>query len=187
VATDSQGNAWLASGGDDTVYMVTPEGEIRGFSNRGGINSPWGVAVDGNDDVWIANFGPLEFDDVYRKPGITKLAGKHSPSRRPAGEALTPCSGYTLPSGGHPVTLPDGSPIYEYGDRPCMSPLMRMTSVAIDQAGNVWAVNNWKPRFATNAPPGHGNPGGDGIVIFVGLAKPPRRKVAQPTSPDRSA
>ena len=50
---------------------------------------------------------------------------------------------------------------------------MRMTSVTIDAAGNVWAVNNWKPRFGTDFEPKHGNPGGDGIVIFVGLAKPP--------------
>ena len=51
-----------------------------------------------------------------------------------------------------------------------------MTNVVIDQAGNVWAVNNWKPNFDTDAPAATGNPGGDGIVIFVGLAKPPRKK-----------
>ncbi len=40
---------------------------------------------------------------------------------------------------------------------------------------NVWAVNNWKPNFDDDFDPTIGNPGGDGIVIFVGLAKPPRR------------
>jgi hypothetical protein len=88
------------------------------------------------------------------------------------GAAITPDSGYTLPSAGEPVTLWDGSNLYRDGT-PCYSPLMRMTSVTIDQAGNIWAVNNWKPRFGTDFEPGHGNPGGDGIVIFVGLAKPP--------------
>ena len=56
--------------------------------------------------------------------------------------------------------------------------MMRLTSVVIDQAGNVWAVNNWKPDFDIDASPKNppcGNPGGDGIVIFVGLAKPPKR------------
>jgi hypothetical protein len=32
--------------------------------------------------------------------------------------------------------------------------------------------NNWKPDFNTNV---SSNPGGDGIVIFVGLAAPPSK------------
>ena len=140
------------------------------------MDSPWGIAVDGNDDVWVANFGALGITKVYENPAITKLAGFASPSGCKAGEPLTPNSGYTLPTGGDPVTLPDGSPLYDDERQPCKSPLMRMTSVAIDQAGNVWAVNNWKPRFGTDFPPRQGNPGGDGIVIFVGLAKPPKAR-----------
>lgn len=173
VAADSRGNAWVASGGDSHVYSITPEGKVSGFTGCGGMDSPWGIAVDGNDDVWVANFGALGITKVYENPAITKLAGVASPSGCKAGEPLTPKSGYTLPTGGDPVTLPDGSPLYDDERQPCKSPLMRMTSVAIDQAGNVWAVNNWKPRFGTDFPPRHGNPGGDGIVIFVGLAKPP--------------
>jgi hypothetical protein len=42
--------------------------------------------------------------------------------------------------------------------------------VQIDAAGNVWTINNWKPRFDVDV---LSNPGGDGIVIFVGLATPP--------------
>lgn len=38
-------------------------------------------------------------------------------------------------------------------------------------AGNLWAVNNWKPQIDFDIL----NPGGDGICIFVGLAKPPVR------------
>jgi len=40
------------------------------------------------------------------------------------------------------------------------------------QAGNIWTINNWKPNFDNDALL---NPGGDGIVIFVGLAPPARR------------
>ena len=50
------------------------------------------------------------------------------------------------------------------------SPLMRLTNVVIDQAGNIWALNNWKPDFDIDV---CCNPGGDGAVIFVGLAPPP--------------
>jgi hypothetical protein len=173
IALDGHGNAWIASGGDDSVYVVTPEGQVTGFTDRGGLSGPWGVAVDGDDDVWVANFGPMGAEADYTAAGISKLAGAGSPSGLPVGEALTPPTGYTLKSAGSPVLLPDGSPVYKDGTD-CFSPLMRMTSVTLDAAGNIWAVNNWKPRFGTDFEPNTGNPGGDGIVIFVGLARPPR-------------
>jgi hypothetical protein len=180
IALDSGLNAWVASGGDDTVYLVASDGgTVTGFTDRGGLLGPWGVAVDGNDDVWVANFGHMGVTEDYTNAGISKLAGVGSPSGLPVGAALTPGLGYTLPSAGDPVTLPNGANLYKDGT-PCLSPLMRMTSVTIDQAGNVWAVNNWKPRFGTDFEPGAGNPGGDGIVIFVGLAKPPSWPWPQP-------
>jgi hypothetical protein len=83
--------------------------------------------------------------------------------------------GYPLWSAGEQVRLADGTPLYGEDGPACHSPLMRMTSVNIDAAGNLWAVNNWKPNFATDFETYTGNPGGDGIVIFVGLAKPPRK------------
>jgi hypothetical protein len=174
LASDSRGNAWVPGGGDDTVYLVTPDGHQTGFSG-GGVIGPWGIAIDGDDEVWVANFGHMGITENFTDGRISKLAGIRSPSGLSAGTPLTPETGYSLPSAGAPVTLPDGSPLYDHGE-PCHSPLMRSTGVQIDAAGNVWAVNNWKPRFGTDFPPAHGNPGGDGIVIFVGLAKPPRRR-----------
>ena len=56
---------------------------------------------------------------------------------------------------------------------------MRQTNCVIDQAGNVWVCNNWKPDFNLDFSPEDGNPGGDGIVIFVGLAKPPAKPNSQ--------
>jgi len=38
----------------------------------------------------------------------------------------------------------------------------------IDMAGNVWVTNNFKPSTVYDAV----NPGGDGMVIFVGMAAP---------------
>jgi hypothetical protein len=176
-AVDRQGSAWLASGGDSSVYRVTKDWQITRFSgyggSYGGLDAPWGVAVDGGNDVWVANFGKLGIGENYTSASISLLAGEGSPSGQPVGMPLTPDSGYTLKTGGDPVRLPDGSLLYDHAKEPCTCPLMRLTSVTIDQAGNVWACNNWKPRFGTDFPPAHGNPGGDGIVIFVGLAKPP--------------
>ncbi|HEX2076142.1 MAG TPA: hypothetical protein VHG08_00485 [Longimicrobium sp.] len=176
IAVDSLGNAWLASGGDNTVYQFNKEGQqVGAFSGVGGMDAPWGLCVDGDDHVWVGNFGALGPESDYTYAGLTKLAGAN-PATRPAGlntgDPISPPTGYTLPSAGDPVLLNNGDPLYRDGTE-CYSPFMRTTSCQIDQAGNVWVVNNWKPRFETAFEPNCGNPGGDGVVIFVGLARPP--------------
>ena len=114
----------------------------------------------------------LQCVDQFAQGGSLGAAHSSSPLGMATGTPISPGTGYTLPSAGAPVTLHDGSPLYKDGTE-CYSPMMRCTSCQIDQAGNVWAVNNWKPRFRTAFEPNEGNPGGDGVVIFVGLAKPP--------------
>lgn len=180
MSLDSQGNAWIASGGDDAVYLFNPAGEVLGKFNGGGISCPWSATVDGDDNVWVANFGPMTFGNNYTNAAISKLAGTNPKTRPPGlntGDPISPQTGYTLPTGGSPVLLHNGDPLYGPDSKTeCYSPLMRQTNCVIDQAGNVWAINNWKPDFNTDFPPNTGNPGGDGIVIFVGLAKPPIKK-----------
>jgi hypothetical protein len=176
IAVDSLGNAWLASGGDSTVYHLDRDGKVVGaYTGVGGIDAPWGLCVDGDDHVWVGNFGVLGPESDYTYAGLTQLAGAN-PATRPAGmntgDPISPPTGYTLPSAGEPVLLHNGQPVYEDGTE-CYTPLMRATSCQIDQAGNVWVVNNWKPDFGSDFSPRFGNPGGDGSVIFVGLAKPP--------------
>ena len=177
LALDSHGNGWIASGGDDSVYLVTPSGAVAGrFTGVGGLDSPWGATVDGDDNVWVANFGKIAPGSDFRNGGMTKLAGVNPATRPPGlktGASISPPTGYTLPTAGTQVLLRDGTPLYGPSGPRSFSPLMRMTNVVIDQAGNVWAINNWKPRFDLDFSPVNGNPGGDGICIFVGLAKPP--------------
>ena len=56
---DSKNNAWIASGGNNKVYALSPDGSLLGTFNGGGINGPWSVTVDGEDNVWVANFGTI--------------------------------------------------------------------------------------------------------------------------------
>ena len=65
--------------------------------------------------------------------------------------------------------MANGEPLYGYGKQACYKPLMKQTGINVDCAGNVWVCNNWKPDFEVDV---NSNPGGDGIVIFVGLASP---------------
>ncbi len=186
VDLDSQGNAWFTSQGNDRVYAVQPDGTFfrqRGYGG-GGMDGPWGLAIDGEDNVWIANFGQTE-RGVFRRGGLTKLAGIN-PAYRPAdkamGGALSPPSGYTVPSGGSQVLSHDGTPLTE-SRLPTFIPLQRQTSLQIDRAGNIWTINNYKPRWSTDflaydngeLTPADADPGGDGLIIFVGLAPTPRQ------------
>jgi hypothetical protein len=176
IAVDSKGNAWLASQGDSTVYAYRPDGHRIGGFDGGGIDGPWGVSVDGDDNIWVSNFGPLQLGSNFTNGRLTKLCGA-SPSAHPPGlklgDPISPPTGYTVHSAGSEVLLHNGVPLYGPGGPPSFAPMMRQTNVDIDQAGNLWTVNNWKPDFDTDI---LANPGGDGIVIFVGLATPPARR-----------
>ncbi|TWT49971.1 Virginiamycin B lyase [Thalassoglobus neptunius] len=185
IAVDSMGNAWFASQKNHTVYAYAPDGTQIGAYTGGGIYGPWGIAIDGEDNIWVSNFGPLELDNVLTQGRLSKLAGAN-PATRPLntsiGTPISPPTGYTVQSAGEEVLLHDGTPLNgPDSNLPSYVPMMRQTSVQIDQAGNVWTVNNWKPKIATDVLgfdsgtiDEDGNPGGDGLIIFVGLAPPPK-------------
>jgi hypothetical protein len=174
LSLDSYGNAWVASQGDSMVYAIRPDGTDIGHFSGGGMDAPWDTAVDGEDNVWVANFGSL---DLLTPPFIgrlTKLWGINAPPGHNVGDPISPATGYTVPSAGSEVLLHNGDPLYGPGAPPSFIPMMRQTAVVIDQAGNIWSINNWKPDVDIDFA---GNPGGDGIVIFVGLAAPPTSQV----------
>lgn len=168
---DSVGNAWIASQGDNLIYLFTPNGTEMGHFNGGGIDGPWGIAVDGEDNIWVGNFGPLELGNIFTGR-LSKLWGIHAPSGHKVGDPISPSTGYTVPTAGSEVLLHNGEPLYGSQGPACFIPMLRQTALGIDQAGNVWSLNNWKPDFDIDTI--GQNPGGDGIIIFVGLAPPPR-------------
>jgi len=132
VATDSAGTAWVSNSRTIGLPCPTPEGpvDLDGTLTRigargelltptplsgGGLRIPWGIAVDGNDNVWVANFGGQ---------AVSQFCGVRVVACRPGTTTGAPIS-------------PDGT---GYG----FDGLTRNTAVAIDQAGNVWVTNNWK-------------------------------------------
>ena len=150
------------------------------------IDRPWSVTIDKSDTIFAGNFG-REFEpmpgDIKDLPigttGVTVF--KRDGDDYKNGQLMT------LPTGGDEVMLANDFPLY--GDikvidpkvftkidkdpitisHPCYTPLMRITSSSIDGAGNLWVINNWKPSAAIDLLQ---NPGGDGIVIFIGVATP---------------
>ena len=108
------------------------------------------MVVDGNDNVWISNFA------MPNSP-IVELCGvrtENCPPGMKTGDQISPPGGYV--GGG----------------------LQMQTDIAVDPAGNVWAMNNWqdidscvakKPQEALST-----RCGGQGVVIFYRMAKPVR-------------
>jgi hypothetical protein len=111
-----QASEEAGKGGGD-VTLLKPNGKVAPGSpiTGAGLNNPWGIAVDADDHVFVANFGGQR---------LTELCGTDPktcpPGKRKAGAAISPKSGYGF----------DG--------------LVRNTGVAIDPSGNVWLANNWK-------------------------------------------
>jgi hypothetical protein len=94
--------------------------------SRGGLALPWGIAIDGDDNVWVANFHGQQ---------LTELCGarrKACPPGKRVGDPISPNTGYSSDA------------------------LVRNTAVEIDPSGNVWLTNNWilDAEFQTN-PGGH--------------------------------
>ncbi|MDF7800318.1 hypothetical protein P4C99_12645 [Pontiellaceae bacterium B1224] len=74
-------------GGD--VSMITPDGTVHGPFNAGGaITGPWGIAIDGNDNVWVAS---------STSSSVTQLCGVRPETCPPGlktGDPITPPEGY---------------------------------------------------------------------------------------------
>jgi streptogramin lyase len=140
-------------GGRDggSVTLLRPDGSQFPGSpfTGGGLPGPWAVAVDGNDNIWISNFA------MPNSP-IVQLCGvrtEHCPPGMQTGDQISPPGGYV--GGG----------------------LQMQTDIAVDPAGNVWAMNNWQDIdscFGTPAEALSTRCGGQGVVVFYGMAKPVR-------------
>jgi DNA-binding beta-propeller fold protein YncE len=153
VAVDSLDNIYACAFTKDAVYKLDCNGSLIGLLKNGGVCNPWGCYVDSGDNVLVANFGRV---------GVTPYGISYFDK---TGKAISPDpSGFVVESGGSVVRLPNGRPLYT----DCHIPMMKQTGINVDCAGNVWVCNNWKPYYALDTT----NPGGDGLIIFLGLAKP---------------
>jgi hypothetical protein len=114
-------------GGGD-VTLIKPGGKSPPRKIQGaGLVNPWGITVDGDDNVWVANFGGRR---------LSELCGSETrncpPGKQRIGAAISPQkTGYGF----------DG--------------LVRNTGVIVDPSGNVWLANNWKNAPIQTNPGGY--------------------------------
>ena len=147
-------------GGSGSITVLRPDGtQLPGSPFRGGgLPGPWAVVVDGNDNVWVSNFA------MPASP-IVQLCGVRTENCPPGfntGDQISPPGGYV--GGG----------------------LQLQTDIAVGPAGDVWVMNNWQDIGSCY--PGASEAlstrcGGQGVVIFFGMAKPVRSPQIGPASP----
>jgi|GEM_PF-864825 len=179
VTINGDGDVVVVGVSSDRATVLSSDLTFKGYYD---VNTyaPWGVKIDKNQTVFLANFGhETDFQDnktldMQGPFGVTML---REPSKPETAMLLT------VPTGGSEVTLANGHPLYGTQTKPnmpgsrlepvqmhCYQPIMRLTSTNIDGAGNLWCMNNWKPSAIVDAV--LDNPGGDGVVIFLGIAEP---------------
>jgi len=139
-------------GGD--ISMITPDGTVHGpFNADGAITGPWGVAIDGNDNIWVAS---------STSHSVTQLCGVRTETCPPGlktGDPITPAQGYI---GGLQVVAP-----------------IALDPAGNAWVGN--GFNDTKAGFSKVPPeaqstrfPAHT------IVVFLGVAKPVRTPLIGP-------
>jgi hypothetical protein len=181
IAPDSHGNMWVAN--SDVVDVPCPPPPSHPSSGKhpsislytsnhvlypgspftgGGLTLPWGLIVDGNDTVWVPNFGVFpnfdgQRDETDELTALSHFCGtdptKCPPGRNSVGSAISPDTGYTSDA------------------------LDRITAAYIDLSGNIWLTNNYQRNPKPN------NPGGNSIVVVVGAAGPVQTPVIGPPVP----
>ncbi len=132
ITADSEGNMWVSNSGvidlpcpgvekpdsvGGSLALLRPDGtpwQEEPFTG-GGLTAPWGNVVDGNGNVWVANFAGRRVSQFCGVPAVGCRPGTTT---------------------GDPIS-PDGT---GYG----FDGLTRSTGLTVDTAGNVWVTNNWK-------------------------------------------
>ena len=134
-----------------SMILLRPDGSPYPGSpfTGGSLPGPWAVAVDGDDNVWVSNFAGASGQ-------IAHLCGtrtENCPPGMKTGDPISPPLGYV--GGG----------------------LQMEVDIDIDPAGNVWVTNNWQDIDSCIGTPKEAlstRCGGQGVVVFYGMAKPVR-------------
>jgi len=202
LAIDSFGRVWVANSGfapvgSVTILELTKDFEIEvvqdqltsnalGHPPEPGMLRPYGdfaspktIAIDINDNGWISN---LETNEVSFIDGQTFEVIDYPADPRSRGWGLAVdannfiwVASFTNPPLGPLFQKPpvisviqgfgfdSGAFLYSFSN----PSLQHITGLQIDSSGNVWAVNNWSLETTPSQVVG-----GDGLVQFIGLAKP---------------
>jgi hypothetical protein len=159
-ADDRYAQGWIDLWGTLTEYpggdvsMIRPDGTVLGPYDAGKtMNGAWGVAIDGNDNVWVTNSAGRS---------ITQLCGVRTESCPPGlktGDPISPSSGYI---GGVQI-------ITDVAVDPAGNVWVANNWNRVDEGFKKVPDEALSTRWGAN-----------GTVVFFGLAKPVRTPLIGP-------
>jgi sugar lactone lactonase YvrE len=161
------GGVWVADFGNNYLSEFQPGSGFVFTSPQGsgGLNDPTGVAIDGNDNVWVANSGGFSGDTISEFYGATGLLGSHvnvgdpypgtpfTVGAMPEKVAIDPNGVAWTPNyGGSAVGVANAS-VSQYNNT--NTPVVEQNfteggitgtyggpyGIAVDGAGNIWIAN----------------------------------------------
>jgi hypothetical protein len=110
VAVDANDNVFIADSGNDTIRVLTPDGTVTTLAGTPGVsgtsdgpegnalfNQPAGVAVDANDNVYIADSGNNTIRVLTSSGTVTTLAG--TPGVTGSGDGTGNAAQFDAPQG----------------------------------------------------------------------------------------
>ncbi len=162
IAVDSKRNGWVANFGKDTVTEIAPDGSS--FTSYVVGNTPIGIAVDANDNVWSANYydnsvGLVSGGEVLSGGGFMGGGIDHPVGIAPDGSGTVWVTNYFSPGitqlAGAAANQPGAAISPGTGWAPDLA-LVEAKGIAMDAAGNLWVTSYGDNR----------------LIEYVGLAAP---------------
>jgi hypothetical protein len=177
IAIDAHNNIWVTSRGNNKVVHFGQDGSIIASYTGAAFQAPLGIAIDTLGNAWVTSQTGASITEidihgtthVFQGGGLEGAWGIAVDGNDNiwvanfVGEAVSEFCGARVkncPSGfktGDPISPRTGF---------TSEALQRLTGIVVDPSGNVWVPNNWK-RIPIQI-----NPGGDGMVEFIGVAGP---------------
>ncbi len=177
IAIDAHGAIWATSRSNNKVVHFAQDGSIIATYTGAAFSAPLGIAIDTLGNAWVTNQTGASITeiDTHGATHVFQGGGLRAPwgiaidgddnvwVANFVGEVVSEFCGARIAN--CPEGLKTGDPISPSTGFTSEA-LQRLTGIVIDPSGNLWVPNNWK-RIPIQT-----NPGGDGMVEFIGVAGP---------------
>jgi streptogramin lyase len=108
LAVDAAGNVYVVDNGNDLIRKITPSGQVSTFAGGGqpgrndgtgaaaSFNSPFGIAIDGNSNLYVADSGNNLIRKITPAGTVTTIAGS---GLRGASDGNGSAASFNMPAG----------------------------------------------------------------------------------------